>query len=192
MGRQELRPPSPEGLLPAELWCPPCFHTLCREKASYKGIYFPPNTPPVNNTSQSSTFKLEIPTSSFAGAGRYLYVSGRTSDHQKFIGGWGQPETGQEMSVWLQNSTMVGRRGCVPASETPGFPLCWALWEPGSPSTCSSQKNTLGPVSFSSCSGRLHLSLHVSALASPLPLWVRPRGEVPGGWGGGGHRRGVE
>lgn len=46
-----------EEILPAESCCLLCFHTLHREAAFYKGIYFYPNTPPVNKIPLSPTFK---------------------------------------------------------------------------------------------------------------------------------------
>ena len=112
-----------EGILPVE----PCCHTIYREKAFYKGIYFSQNAPPVNKISQSPTFKLETPTSFIPGEGRD--VNRRTSGPQKFTpleaGDW--PETCQKLSAQLRNSTMVGEGLSLPS----GFPCAAALSSPG-------------------------------------------------------------
>ena len=62
---------------------PTCFHTLLREKAFYKAIYFSQNTPPVNKIPQSPTFKLDMPPLPFLGK-EEMSAGG----HQKFSGGW--------------------------------------------------------------------------------------------------------
>ena len=149
-----------EGILPVK----PCCHTIYREKAFYKGIYFSQNAPPVNKISQSPTFKLETPTSFIPGEGRD--VNRRTSGPQKFTpleaGDW--RETCQKLSAQLRNSTMVGEGLSLPS----GFPCAAALSSPGSVGSglpvpaVHAWKDTLETIRCSSCGERLCLSFQVS------------------------------
>lgn len=104
-----------EGILPAKSCCPTCFHTLLREKAFYKAIYFSQNTPPVNKIPQSPTFKLGMPPLPFPGEGGN--VSGRTSEAFR------RPGAGERQARRCPPGSRIapwrGLRGCVPAPSWP-------------------------------------------------------------------------
>lgn len=94
-----------------------------------------------------------------------LLMGGHQNIRSLLHGGWGPARTRAGRVCLAQNSTMVGRRGCVPAPRGSRLPLCWALGTCWAWAACPPTHP--GTIIFSSCGERLHPSL-VSAPAPPL------------------------